>query len=81
MTAEEFWDCTPREFDNRVKGFQMKEEREWQRTAQLAAWIMSPHTKRGVDPKKLYNPKGFKKETTPEESKQIVDELIEELGC
>jgi hypothetical protein len=37
----EFWQITPREFANMLDGYRQQEEQKWQRTAQLASWIMS----------------------------------------
>jgi len=39
MTAAEFDAATPREVVWRIEGLRDREERDWQRTAQLAAWV------------------------------------------
>jgi len=39
MTAAEFDAATPREVVWRIEGLRDREDREWQRTAQLAAWV------------------------------------------
>lgn len=52
-----------------------------QESAQHAAWVMSPHTKKPVDPRKLLQteePK--KKKTTPEKTKSVLDGLMAEFG-
>lgn len=48
--------------------------------AQLASWIMSPHTKRPVDPKKLLKPAGEKKKANPKQSEEMLTELMAEMG-
>jgi hypothetical protein len=44
LRPDEFWVLTPREFRNMLDGFKLREDVEWQRTAQLAVWVMSPHS-------------------------------------
>ena len=39
MTAAEFDAATPREVVWRIEGLRERDDREWQRTAQLAAWV------------------------------------------
>lgn len=39
MTAAEFDRATPREVGWRIEGLNEADEREWRRTAQLAAWV------------------------------------------
>jgi hypothetical protein len=44
LKPEQFWDTTPRDFRNMMDGFKLRQDIEWQRTAQLASWVMSPHS-------------------------------------
>jgi hypothetical protein len=39
----DFWHLTPREYRNMMNGYKKRQDVEWQRTAQLASWIMSAH--------------------------------------
>lgn len=41
MSAAEFDAATPREVVWRLEGLNERDEREWQRTAQLAAWVFN----------------------------------------
>jgi hypothetical protein len=43
LKPDEFWHLTPREFRNMMDGFSKRQDIEWQRTAQLASWVISPH--------------------------------------
>lgn len=44
LKPSEFWDTTPREYQNMMNGFKLREDAEWRKLAQQATWIMSPHT-------------------------------------
>ena len=67
------------EFNKLVKGNDWRERRSMEKLAQLASWIMSPHTKRPVDPKKLLKPAGEKKKANPDEGKAMLEELMAEM--
>ncbi len=41
LAPEQFWYLTPREHANMIAGYQLRQDAEWQRSAQLASWIMS----------------------------------------
>ena len=41
LLPDEFWSLTPREFRNMMDGYKKRQDGEWQRTAQLASWIMA----------------------------------------
>jgi hypothetical protein len=60
----DFWRMTPKEYYLRVKGYRKKDERETQKQAQLAAWIMQPHLKKQITPDML-----LKKQRTEEDAK------------
>jgi hypothetical protein len=61
----QFWVLTLKEFNLMCEGNKMKEEREWQRTAQLAAWVVQPHVKKQITAEKL-----LKKPRTQEDAKE-----------
>lgn len=66
-----------------IEGYNMREEREWERTAQLAAWIMQPHVKRRITAADLYKRKESEPEKrvpTYEESKAFFEESVKKLG-
>ncbi|OLO40319.1 hypothetical protein BTR23_07470 [Alkalihalophilus pseudofirmus] len=78
LKPDEFWRLTMKDYILLVEGYEMREKRELERMSQLAAWIISPHCRQPIEAKMLYNPKS--KETTQEESEQVVSELINQLG-
>lgn len=57
MTVEEFYNITPRQFQNKREGFQKQmqyhTELLWETTRWQAAVNVAPHTKRKVSPKDL----------------------------
>ncbi|MBW3113484.1 phage tail assembly chaperone [Bacillus sp. MCCB 382] len=53
LHPEQFWDTTPREFRNMMDGFKLRQDIEWQRTAQLASWVISAHVKKPPSADKL----------------------------
>lgn len=66
-----------------VEGYNMREEREWERTAQLAAWLLSPHTKRKITADKLLGKDKQKRKTkkvTAEEKAETLESLESDLG-
>lgn len=81
----EFWDLTPREFANMGEGYRLKSEAEWQRTAQLASWIMSAQLgKKAPTADKLLGKDKRKERTNKvvsiEEKRSTFAELEESLG-
>lgn len=68
-----------------IAGFRMREDLEWQRTAQLAAWIRQAHGDKKVTADKLLG-KDKRKERTSgkvvsiEEKRRTLDELEQSLG-
>jgi hypothetical protein len=85
LKPSEFWDTTPREFQNMMNGFKLREDSEWQKIAQQASWIMSPHSgKKTPTPDKLLgkenNGKKVGKVVSIEEKRSVLDELEESLG-
>lgn len=60
-----------------------REEKEWQRIAQLASWIMSPHVKKPISAEKLLgksNKVKSQKKVTTEEKKATLDQLEQSIG-
>lgn len=80
LKPHEFWELTMGEFEELLEGYRYRERREWEKTAQLAAWIMSPHMKRRISGQDLLKKDGQQKKTTPEETKEVMDDLISRLG-
>lgn len=82
----EFWDLTPREFDNMIAGDELREERTWKRTAQLASWIMSAQLgKKAPTPDKLLGKDKQRKErrnnvVSIEEKRKTLGDLERSLG-
>lgn len=65
-----------------MEGYNWSEEREWQRMAQLAAWVISPHTRRRVTADQLLGKqqKGSGKKIPVAEQRLTLAELEKELG-
>lgn len=51
LSVEEFWDLTPREFNNRLAGFfelqQFNQRMEWERCRWQTCYLLQPHTGKG----------------------------------
>lgn len=61
-----------------MEGYLWRDDQEWMRMAQLAAWTVQPHVKRQVTADQLYRPQSEreeKKKTTYEESKAFFEEM------
>ena len=83
LKPDEFWDLTFAEFNLMVEGYKWREEREWERTAQLAAWLLSPHTKKKITADKLLGKdkrKHKRKRVSPKEKAKIMEGLEKDLG-
>jgi hypothetical protein len=81
----QFWDLTPREFANMGEGYRMRNDIEWQRTAQLASWIMSAQLgKKAPTADKLLGKDKRKERTNKvvsiEEKRKTLAELEKALG-
>lgn len=52
LTSYQFWDMTPREFDNTISGWskwsEVKEQLEWDRCRWQTSYLLQPHTKKGT---------------------------------
>jgi hypothetical protein len=80
MKPYEFWQLDMKEYHLMLDGYYMREEKEWEKLSHLASWITMPHVKNSIKPTDFYDPnRSKKKETTPEESQQIIDELMSEM--
>lgn len=65
-----------------LEGYRKKDEKGWRKLAHLASWVTAPHLKRPIKPESLLNFEGDKKEkqkTTPEYTKEFLDELESEF--
>jgi hypothetical protein len=83
---------TPREFQDMVEGYMWKREMEQDQrmfeNSIMASWISMPHMKKPLDASKLFKayldakkPKeNKKKKTTEEESKNLLKELVADIG-
>ena len=72
LTPEQLDDLTPREFNNKLRGFQqlyeLKSRDNWERSRLLASTLLMPHTKKGkgIAPQKLWPFDWDKKPEIPE---------------
>ena len=80
MRPEQLGRLTLGEFNKLVKGHKWREKRNMERLAQLASWVTAPHLKKPMDPQKLLKPQGEKKKANPNEQKEMLTELMEEMG-
>ena len=76
---DQFWSLTLTEFLDLIEGYKWRNEREWERTAQLAVWT-SQKLKKNVTAKKLIGKESKKKKTTPEETKAVLTDLTNRFG-
>lgn len=82
LQPHEFWRLTPKEYQLMVEGYKEYDYTIMQKVAQLASWVTAPHLKRPIPPEKLLGKKDEnkgKKRTTPEETKNYLDELEAEF--
>lgn len=79
LKPSEFWSLTLKEFTEMVDGYKLKDDLEWRKVAQLAAWVTAPHMKRPVTAEKLLKKQAEKKKTTQEKSKELIAELEAEF--
>jgi hypothetical protein len=75
----DFWELTLNEFNDLLEGYKWRNEREWERVAQLAVWT-SEKLKRSVTAEELLGKKNAKKKTTPEETRAVLLDLTNRLG-
>jgi hypothetical protein len=71
----EFWSLTPGEFMELVEGYKWRNERDWEKVAQLAAWITAPHLKKPTTARKLLGKDKDKKARRKVSSNEKRDEL------
>jgi hypothetical protein len=76
---EQFWSLTLTEFLDLIEGQKWRNEREWEKIAQLAVWT-SPKLRKNTTAKKLLGKDAKKKKTTPEETKAVLSDLTSRLG-
>ena len=76
---QQFWGLTFKEFEELYEGYKWRNKREWEQNAQLAAWIISPHTKKPVTAKKLLG-SGFYQDEAPQQKSGSIEDRNETLG-
>lgn len=81
LMPQQFWEMTPGELKDMVEGFKLRDELEWRKIAQLAAWITSPHLKKPITADRLLGKNKQKKRTTPEETKAELQQLMARMGA
>lgn len=90
MLDSEFWECTIRDVNNRIKGFfeleQYRQRREWERSRWIATVLLSPNVKKGktLKPKDLIEfewekPKAKPKKQLSEQEKKQHKEFLSKL--
>ena len=78
LSPDQFWAMSWREVDAWMGGASDRAEAEWQRTAQLGAWVLSPWSKKKLTGKDLFKPqakKGDAKKADPEHVTKLVHKL------
>lgn len=81
LTPDQLDDFTPREFENKLAGFEKLEKQrdinEWEKFRLLAATLLTPHTKKGkgIKPQKLWPFDWDIKEIGPKMSKERLEYL------
>ena len=90
MSDSEFWQCTLRDVNNRIKGFfeleQYRQQREWERSRWLATVLLSPSLQKGktLKPKDLIEfewekPKAKPKKQLSEQEEKERKEFLAKL--
>ena len=83
ITHSELDELTLSQLNDRIVGFKEQENREWQRTAWLAAAIISTMTGKRIAPRSLL-PEVFSmeavREYTEEEKQKELEEIKKEVG-
>jgi hypothetical protein len=85
LRPDQFWRLTHGEFIAMYEGYLWREENDRKKMAQLASWITFPHLKKPLHPKKFLgeekgNGKVHLNETSPEITKKVLGDLMDELG-
>jgi hypothetical protein len=80
LKPHEFWQLTMGELMDMWEGYKWRQEAELRKMAQLAVWVTAPHLRKPWSADKLLGKKQEKKKTTPEETKQVLGELIADMG-
>jgi hypothetical protein len=76
---EQFWKLTLTEFMDLIEGYKWRNEREWEKVAQLAVWT-SQKLKKNMTAKKLLGTNYKKKKTTQVETREVLEGLTAEFG-
>lgn len=57
LSPEAFYDLTPRQWANKVSGWEAQinliQQQEWERIRWQTTWLVNPHTKKKLSPKDL----------------------------
>lgn len=89
LSPDEFWGLTFSELNIKARGFKRYQRAEWTKYAQQAVWILNAMRKKNQQRVKVEHLIGHededgevrsRKKTTEEESKQFVNELIDQFG-
>ena len=86
MTPFEFWGCTYREFEVKVKAYQERDRQEWVRNTQQTVWVLNAFRGKGKSAVTVDDLLGSpdkpkrKKKTTEKESKELLTDLMDEFG-
>lgn len=84
LSPEQLGVLTLADLYDMIEGYKFREERELDKLALLASWIMSPHLKKPITPDKLLNKRkdGSSKNdkaTSPEETRSLLEDLENEM--
>jgi hypothetical protein len=53
LLPDQFWHLTVHDFLIMRDGFYRRDDRQWEKTALLAIWLLAPHTKKKMTPAQL----------------------------
>jgi hypothetical protein len=84
LTPDTLGTLTLADLYDMVEGYNLREQKELEKLALLASWIMSPHLKKPITPDKLLKPaqtesQKNEKSTNPDETRRLLADLEEEL--
>jgi hypothetical protein len=83
LNPQQLGALTYAEFLELYEGWEWRDNRVSEQMANLISWVTSPHVKKPIPPEKILNRKPkeeAKKKTTPEKTKNVVEELMQKMG-
>lgn len=80
MSPDQLGELTYGQLLDMYDGWLFARKLRMQESARHAAWVMSPHTKRPIDPRKLLQEEKPKIKTTAAKTKSVLNGLMAELG-